>query len=419
MMKLLVYCQLAVISTLLLSGIAYGKNLAEGCEFEHSVTAQSLLSSDPLFTMASTSNAIFIHNLNSQLRHLKNKLKQRPHDVHSHRAMAHNLWQKGLIYSDMALIEQAAKHVDTIVSFAGNLAQTYLLRAKINMSLHRFDAARADLNQRQQGPEAKVLLQQLNWLDGTGELTDSNTVLKATDSTASWAGLASYLLAQQQPQRANIALNHAINNIRDSHPIVLISLHLLKSQWATATNKPALALAHLKSAVARLPHHVGALEGLAAAYQDLGNNQSAISCLQKARQQSADPHLSGLLAQAYDNNGRKQDAVLMRQNAIDGYTQMLARFPHAYAGEAAHYFLLQSEVSPQTGPTNQQLLNAAGQWAKFDANNRTQPHRWLMVAQIFKRLGDTGQINNAVNKVLNNRMSTALQRHQAQRLFIK
>ena len=66
-----------------------------------------------LFGLASTSGLLFNHNLNAKIVHLRQK-KHRSARIE----LAHQLWQKGLIHSEMDLIAQALFVVSKVIETA-------------------------------------------------------------------------------------------------------------------------------------------------------------------------------------------------------------------------------------------------------------------------------------------------------------
>ncbi|MFT4928636.1 MAG: tetratricopeptide (TPR) repeat protein [Phenylobacterium sp.] len=334
---------------------------------------QTITPPQRLFELGSTSGKLFIHNLNAQIEHLQTQ----PSSQASRIALAHQLWQKGLIYSDMSLINQAAITASQVIdSSATDLAM--ILRAQINMSMHRFALAQKDLLAVVQ-PTAKTqaLMVQIGLLSGQAAIVP---LALNQHSVASAATLAGQYIADEKLQHAEAALARAVEGIEDTNPIPIVALHLVSAKLAAANNDEKLAVAHIRRAVERLPSHVGALEALAAHHQKARRYPPAIACLNLAKAHSPDPHLSGLLADAYAGAGDTQRAKAMNQQTLLQFQQALLRYPHGYAGEAAHYLA-------SHGNTQAQWRQAA-KWAAFDANNRPMTEQWLLVANIHMKLNE-------------------------------
>ncbi|NQZ10915.1 MAG: hypothetical protein HRT35_27495, partial [Algicola sp.] len=293
--------------------------------------------------------------------------------------LAHRLWQKGLIHSEMDLIAQALFVVSKVIETAPS-DTVYQLRAQLNLSMHRFEQARLDLLRvSKPSNQTQALLRQTALLAGNAVLAgDTKKQVQYPSTIALAATQASVHISNKNLKQAAALLAQAVDAIADTNPIPMVALHLIGAQLADAQGDKALATAHINRAVKRLPNHIGALEAKAALQQNAGQFKQAIACLSLAKTHSSDPHLTGLLASVYALNGNEVMAKRLDSQAIAQFRQALRKYPRAYAGEAAYYFA-------HLGYNHNRLLEAQ-KWAKFDVNNRPLHQQRLLLADIRQQL---------------------------------
>lgn len=299
-----------------------------------------------------TNAAIFTHNISAKIDALKGNPSL---SVSQRLELAHAWWQKGLIEGNVFHIDNALKLINPRLD-KQQPPQIYLLRSKLNMSLHRFNRAKDDLkaawltaqNNPNKSNASKTLLNELEQLQQQiGYLTGKTTIDKKApntqspknpQTTATLSAQVQYLLANHQPQRAQIAINQAVEKFNDSHPIIAVALHLLSAQVAIAQGKPSLQLAHLNKALVRLPTHVGALKAMANLHQANKDYQKAINCLNQARKTSPDPSLLVMLADNHHLAGRHQLSNSLTKQAFNKLKMMTKLFPNSY-GNKSHQHL--------------------------------------------------------------------------------
>jgi len=260
-------------------------------------------SNNLLFTYTSTSEEIFLHNMNAEI----NELKKQRFSVRRNLLLAQQLWQKGLIFSDMSLIQQAA-NITSGIRQKSALDKTYALRAKINLSLHNYKAVQQDLDKLGKHFHSKASLKKQLALY---QKTLKNHEISQSDyqtSIANSAAFAALAINRSLPTVARQKLDDAIAQINDTNPIPMVALHLLSAELEYLNNNEPLAEAHVYRALERLPHHTGALEAWSKVLQRNNKHSSAIACLEMAQQNSPDPHLTFLLSEAHRLSGNIHEA---------------------------------------------------------------------------------------------------------------
>ena len=287
-----------------------------------------------------TSAAIFNHNIAAKIKSLQAKqtLTEQTLTEQQRLDLAQAWWQKGLIEGNVFHIDKALKIL------IQNSPQAYLLRSKLNMSLHRYQQAKENLEQLKLthnntddkiSKEAKQLHQQIDYLTGHVHQQIQE------QTTATLSAHIQFLLANNQPKQAQSALEQAVAQFNDSHPVVAVALHLLSAQVAKALRQEALEFAHLNKALERMPNHAGALKAMANAHQRHKRYQQAISCLEQAKQTSPDPQLLSALAKNYHFIGQAQRAKQLDVQASSQYLAMQQQFPKSYHksnhGEHSHH----------------------------------------------------------------------------------
>lgn len=327
-----------------------------------------------LFQLKSLDPHLWIDALNTEIQ----RLKTQPYTSQLRLQLGYKLWRKGLVHDDMTLVSQALQLVTRGLDEANN-DEAFILRAKINISLHRFAQAEQDLSQvvenAQQVDDLKL---QISRMSGRKE----NLPLRSLDmySLTNKIMLVDKYIGWGEYEQADRLFNRAVEMVDNDDPVGLVALHMIGAKLALGQNNSPLVLAHLQQAILRLPHHIGALKRLATYYRYQGDLNLSIGCLKLAKEYSKDPQLFGLLADSYALNNQHDMAQNMRDQAIEAYQRVLKRFPFVYAAKAADYFAAQA--------VDDAMLREAVKWACFDAKNRQLPEQWIRVADIYLQLND-------------------------------
>lgn len=292
-----------------------------------------IVTDDPLDAIATTHPKIYLSNLDGQIEHIQKKAGIQSMGQGERLSLAHSLWQKGLVFSNIPLIGDALE--------LSKQEKDYLLRAKLKMSLHRFDSALKDLDLALKNgavPQTVAALKQEIALNQGQEKSVDASFSPFLKTTVFWVTQARVLMEKGDYARANSSIDKGIAVLSDSNPLPVVAIYLLRAELEKRQSHPQRSLYFLEKAVERLPQHVGALEALSDHYLEHGPLEEALPPLLQGQENSPDPHLLAKIAHIYRLQGKQAEARLLEDEAEKKFHLFLKDYSETYEGEATQFF---------------------------------------------------------------------------------
>lgn len=262
--------------------------------------------------LPTTSGAIFVRNLEGELADAEAEV--RAGDTAANRELGVARYRMGRLRGDIELVAGAVEAFDAAIDHAPADGELYVLRAKVQGTLHRFAAARADL------ARAQAL-----------GLQPSESTSMVFVEEARRAGERGDLGAAER------AFAAAEDAIRDPDPTFVSWLYTQRGALLMEA-EPERAVEFLRAAVERLPAFVLAEEHLAEALHLAGHDAEAIARYEDLIARTNDPEFMGALAEILAAHGRAAEADALVERARGRFDALLERFPEAMAWHAAGFF---------------------------------------------------------------------------------
>lgn len=223
----------------------------------------------------------------------------------------------------------------------------WLLRAKADALLHRFEGARQALTRARElgtpATEAAVVAASLDQATGHFDAAKAYHTSGEKSGTAAELGALAALYGEQgeveAARRAFAEARAAWARSRDVSPFTIAWLDFEEGLMWMNHGMPEKARPHLERAAARLPGYAPAQGHLAEVEADLGERQAALARLRELVRRSDDPDYAHQLARIAGESGRGAEATHWRAKADEGFRQLVADYPEAFADHAAEFWL--------------------------------------------------------------------------------
>jgi len=292
-----------------------------------------------------TSAAIYLSNLNGQFRSARQRIANDPNDATAHKILSKLYYLRGQYRVDLDEIQQAVAHASACLKLEPGDTVCLLLRAKQQLTLHRFELSRADLERAKSlGMGAKVVAAieaDLNW--NAGRYAPAIAAIRHAAAThptlwtlARLARLEHDLGNFEAAQKAFQTAEAAVTSV---DPLPLAWLNVQRGFHYFTRRKLAHAVLFYTEAVRRLPDYVLAREHLAEALALQGQVEAAVEHYERIVSQT--PHAESLaaLARLYRRQGKPAKADALKQHATQRYDTLLQSYPEAMQWHAAGFFL--------------------------------------------------------------------------------
>lgn len=264
--------------------------------------------------LPTTSGALFVRNLEAELAEAEAEASAPPADAAALRRLGAVRYRAGRYHGDIDRIASAVAAFDAAIALTPDDGELYVLRAKAEASLHRFDAARADLAR-----------------------AEARGISHTRQGAMHLVGLATQAATRGDIDAMEAAFESAEDAIRDPDPMFVAWLYTQRGA-ALMDVEPQRAVEFLAAAVDRLPGFVLAEEHLAEALHRVGRDDEAIAIYERVIARTDDPEFMGALAEIHAAHGRRALAQAWTKRARTRFETLLARHPEAMSWHAAAFF---------------------------------------------------------------------------------
>ncbi|MFO0588020.1 MAG: tetratricopeptide repeat protein [Polyangiaceae bacterium] len=338
----------------------------------------------PLSAYATTSGATAIGNLNGQIKTLEAYLaasEGAPRTgtvVERRRTLVDLLAVRGEFSGKIQDLERSADLAEALPEIAPE-ASSYLTRAGARASLHRFDAASADLDEAERlgAPKARVRASRVSILEARGQLEEALSLQREATSTRRDIGpaivLGSLLGEVGRRDEALAAFRKALTEYGDTSPFPVAWLFFQQGTLWEREGRRDLAIAYYRAALERVPTYAHAAAHLAR----LVPAEQAPSILEPLLATSDDPEILGVLADRLRERGEKEKAETYVTRAAARYDELMTRQPFAFADHAAQFWL-------DTGGDPKKALDLA----KINLQARKTPKAYELAVTAALSAGD-------------------------------
>ena len=322
--------------------IAIGVVLLAIAACDHRRSAEAATPDGSSLRPPTTAPGIYFSNLAGQIEAAKVVLARDPASVAAHRNLSALTYVMGRYHGELDEIQRAIDHASAAIARAPSDPALYLQRATQQQTLHRFAAARLDLEQaRTLGGDVAPLEAELDYAEG--KYDRAIPVLRATaaaDPTMrSVARLAALEHALGREAEARQAFDAAVGLVRDTNPVPVAWLEFQRAMFEIDVGQPEKAIQLFRTALRRTPDWVSAQEHLAEVLAEVGQVDPAIAIYESIVKRSSDPEFKGALASLYRRVGRANEADALVATATAEYERMIRAYPEAMAAHASEFFL--------------------------------------------------------------------------------
>ncbi len=258
-------------------------------------------------------------------------------------AAAHHT--RGLFRGDLDELQLGVSLVDRCLAEEPGSALCHLMRAEQEQSLHRFKAARADVERaRRLGADpvrVADLEAELDWNAGLHEkaIVAIRGARRERPSSATWMREAQLDHDLGLDEASDKAFVSAERLLQDTSPLPVAHLNVQRGMQAFDRGRLEEACIFFREAVSRMPTYVAANEHLAETLHALGKDDEATAVYERVVALSQDPEHQHSLALLYAASGRRDRARELEIAALARYEQLLTRYPEAMYWHASEFFL--------------------------------------------------------------------------------
>lgn len=292
-----------------------------------------------------TSGAIAVRNLESQLRSAERRLARRPTDWRARAELADLLVARAQYLGRLGDHDRALALAEELVRAAPAEARSWMLRGSARAALHDFAGASSDLDRAAAlgAPATTVAAARADVLDATGRteaaLALREDVAARRPTITALAALAASLALAGEDGRSRALFARALADYRDVSPFpvawVLVQRALVSERAGDVDDaRAAFELAH-----ARLPAYAAAASGLARLTAASGDHARAAELLRELVVTSDDPEYLGQLAGELRALGEIAEADRLRDHAARALDDLVARHPDAFVAKQVRFWL--------------------------------------------------------------------------------
>lgn len=292
-----------------------------------------------------TDGTIALRNLDAQIDAFEPEVRAGHASVATRAGLTELISLRGLIVGRIADYEKAEEIAEQIVRDAPMDARALLARARTRGGFHRFNDALADVDQAERfgldteaaNGERAAILQAVGRYDESLALREKAAARRPNFENS--AALVSLHADRGEIERAGRSYQESCRRYRGVSPFPLALLDFqLGLMWMNADLLDD-ARRSFKAACRRVPAYAQAQGHLAEVEAELGEIDSAISCLQMLAASSDDPDYAAQLARILAEVGRDEESRHWRRVAAERYDELIADRPEAFADHAAEFWL--------------------------------------------------------------------------------
>jgi tetratricopeptide (TPR) repeat protein len=346
-----------------------------------------------------TTNPVeYLAGLDGQVEQAQKMVVDDPTSATKRLLLASLLGARGKLFGDLDQVQAAIDATSRAIELAPDDAAARIERANIEQTLHRFDAARADLAEaRRLGGSSTAIAAietELDWNQGNYDkaIPALRNPAKRTWATVSRMARLAHDLGEIA--EADRLYAEAEDLIDDTSPVPVAFLNFQRGFHAFELGRIPEAIVFYREAVRRLPTWITAQEHLAEVLVISGNVDEAVAIYQDVTTRSRDPELMGALAAVYRSAGRIAEADLLDARARAGFDEYEKKYPEAAYGHASEYYL-------QSDPKRALAMR--------EANVRIRPNgmSWAQVAESRLAVGDHAGAREAIDRALASPLKSA------------
>lgn len=292
-----------------------------------------------------TSGEIALGNLDGTITVLEHSVAARPGAVPEMSDLAELLLTRAEYCGRLADYERAAQLAELVMRAAPDDGQSYLLRARLRSTFHRFDDALADLAEAEKrgvggeavdGPRAEIL-QELGRYDEA--LVLRQRITAAHPDLITMGAEASLRGRRGETDEAERLFVEAQYHYRDVSPFPFAWLYFQQGMmWERAGNL-VRARELYAAACTRVPGYARATGHLAAIEAMEGRRPRAVELLRPVVETSDDPEYAGQLLVLLREAGLRTEADALRERSITRFDLLIEQHPEAFAAKAARFWL--------------------------------------------------------------------------------
>lgn len=295
--------------------------------------------------LATTDGGIAVGNLDAAIAGAEGMVKVNPTIAGGYARLSGLLLLRGEFMGRIADYERAAAISAQQIKLAPKEPQAYQGRAAVRSVFHDFAGALADLDQSEKlGAEpASNLDRRASILHAMGRIEEARAVLaKAGKSERDILSLGTEAMLRGERgelDQAEALFIEAQRHLRDVSPFPLAWLYLQEGLMWESAGRSGRARELYAAAVDRVPRYAAAISHLAAMEAASGDRDRAVQLLRGLSGSSDDPEILGQLAALLKEAGQAVDAEVLRKQSADRYTDLLKKYPAAFAAHAARFYL--------------------------------------------------------------------------------
>jgi len=294
--------------------------------------------------LPTTDGSLAIRGLQGQIE-LEEKLAGEPtHHIDARRALVSLLQTRAQFFGTLKDYDRALAFADALVLPGQGDAAAHLLRASALASLHRFDEARAEIDEAmRRGADAQrsdaqraALCQAEGHYDRSLPLYER---LLTQGPSVMTLGAAAGAFSEVSDPRARELFVRAEKSYRDVSPFPVAWLEFQQGLHWEREGETSRAMAFYRDAISRLPGYAPATGHLAALEAATGGLPQGLQRLRALVSQSDDPEYQGQLSSLLTQAGEIGEAARFRVAAADRFKVLTDRHPAAFADHAARFWL--------------------------------------------------------------------------------
>ncbi len=260
------------------------------------------------------------------------------------KALVSSLLTRSRFKNSFADLDEADSIAQRYVESAPASADAWLIKAEVDLALHRFVDAEAAIDRASNlgAPPDTITARRVTLLTATGRgaevLPAVEARAKENPDFATLTQLAGVYESLGDKVRSEAAFTDALKAYTDVSPFAVAWVQFELAMLAVDSD-PTRAVALFEEALFYLPSYVSARTDRAGAMAAAGNVDGAIAALMELSAAVDDPEPAGLLASLLIERGRANEAVKWRERAREGFEALLARHRQAFADHAAEFYL--------------------------------------------------------------------------------